>query len=493
MIATVALTLVVNAGFLPAFFFATQTAAQPTSTIRVLSTTSGSQGEERAGRYVILDPRNTFQVPSDRQVVISFQWLGSPGKHQIAGTWKGPGGLSVGSQFEYVAAEREFSAYWTLPLTAAAPLGPWTFEAQVDGEPAGTHAFEVVGADGTVPAPTPPRPMPLTRSEMLTRSLAAAVNVEGLDATGRVLERGPGTLLNDHTVVTAFRVVNGAVRIRVKAANGASVEIADLLAYDRHRDWALLKVTGVAAAEALLKPADSPPIGSGCATLSAVSDGGFSVTTAEVVGVNDYPGTGRRLSISLLNGGATPGAPVVNEYGELVGVVSEGLYPGIDTLVVRMGSLTNLPPTLVIPATAFTTITGAPMPLADLAAKGVFTPRVVKGQHVLSGGFATKILRDGGRTQPVDQKTEFTAQDQSMTVFVTWDPKERLKTVITLRLFDQDNRLLAETKPAKTTLRVGSLPFTTWELKVPPVAGIYRADVVLGSDVAWRGFFRVER
>ena len=133
------------------------------------------------------------------------------------------------------------------------------------------------------------------------------------------------------------------------------------------------------------------------------------------------------------------------------------------------------------------------MPLADLAAKGVFTPRVVKGQHVLSGGFATKILRDGGRTQPVDQKTEFTAQDQSMTVFVTWDPKERIKTVITLRLFDQDNRLLAETKPAKTTLRVGSLPFTTWELKVPPVAGIYRADVVLGSDVAWRGFFRVER
>jgi hypothetical protein len=80
-----------------------------------------------------------------------------------------------------------------------------------------------------------------------------------------------------------------------------------------------------------------------------------------------------------------------------------------------------------------------------------------------------------------------------MTVFVTWDPKERLKTVLTLRIFDQENRLLAETKPAKTTLRVGSLPFTTWELKVPPAAGIYRADVLLGPDVAWRGFFSVAR
>jgi hypothetical protein len=248
---------------------------------------------------------------------------------------------------------------------------------------------------------------------MLTRSLAAAVNVEGLDAAGRVLERGPGTLLNDHAVVTAFRVINGAVRIRVKAASGASAEITDLLAYDRHRDWALLKATGLSTAETLLKSADPPPIGSACATLNAVSDGGFSVTSAEVVGVNDYPGTGRRLSISLLNGGATPGAPVVNEYGELIGVVSEGLNPGVDTVVVRMGSLTDLPPTLVIPATAFANINGTPMTLADLAGKGVFTPRVVMARHVLSGGFASKILRDGGRTQPVDQKTEFSAQDQS--------------------------------------------------------------------------------
>jgi hypothetical protein len=210
MIAAVALSVVVSAGFASPSILSLQDAAPPASALRVLSTTSGSQGEERAGRYVILDPRNTFKVPSDNQVVVSFEWLGSPGKHQIAGTWKGPGGLSVSSQFEYVAASREFSAYWTLPLTAAAPLGPWAFEAQVDGQPPGTHAFTVVGADGTVPAPTPPRPMPLTRSEMLTRSLAAAVNLEGLDATGRILERGPGTLLNDHTVVTAFRVINGA-------------------------------------------------------------------------------------------------------------------------------------------------------------------------------------------------------------------------------------------------------------------------------------------
>ncbi len=114
------------------------------------------------------------------------------------------------------------------------------------------------------------------------------------------------------------------------------------------------------------------------------------------------------------------------------------------------------------------------------------------GRHVLSGGFASTVLRDGGRTQPVDQKTEFSTQEPLMTVFVTWDPKERLKTLITLRIFDQDNRILAETKPVKTTLRAsGACRSPHGSSRCSPAAGIYRVDVLIGSDAAWRGFFRV--
>ncbi len=40
---------------------------------------------------------------------------------------------------------------------------------------------------------------------------------------------------------------------------------------------------------------------------------------------------GERLSISLFNGNASPGAPVINEYGE-IGVISHGLYPGSDRI-----------------------------------------------------------------------------------------------------------------------------------------------------------------
>jgi hypothetical protein len=45
----------------------------------------------------------------------------------------------------------------------------------------------------------------------------------------------------------------------------------------------------------------------------------------------------------------------------------------------------------------------------------------------------------------------------------------------------------------KTTLQVRNLPFTTWEMKVPQAPGLYRVDVLIGSDVAWRGFFTVAK
>jgi hypothetical protein len=77
---------------------------------RVLSSASGTQGEARNGRFVILDPRTTFHVPADTKIIVSFQWVGTPGKHHLTGTWKGPGGVTSTSSFDYVAADRDLAA-----------------------------------------------------------------------------------------------------------------------------------------------------------------------------------------------------------------------------------------------------------------------------------------------------------------------------------------------------------------------------------------------
>jgi hypothetical protein len=235
-------------------------------------------------------------------------------------------------------------------------------------------------------------------------------------------------------------------------------------------------------------------VGASCATVGAQTDGGYSVTAGDVVGVNDYPEAGKRLSVSLYNGGATPGAPVLDEFGRLVGVVSAGLFPGADSAVVRMGDLTATSSTLVVPLAALAVAPAAPgVPLAELASRGLFMAAVRRSRDVMSAGFAASILRDGARTQPIDQKTEFSIAEKAVTTFVNWDPKGKIKSMATLRVYNFDNKQLAETKPLKVNLRPGSLAMSTWQFGVPSVEGLYRVDVFLDADVAWRGYFRVAK
>jgi len=460
---------------------------------RVLSSASGTQGEARNGRFVILDPRTTFHVPADTKIIVSFQWVGTPGKHHLTGTWKGPGGVTSTSSFDYVAPDREFGGYWSIPVTAEAPEGAWMFEADVDGTPAGTHSFEIVRGDGGTPeTAAPPRPpVPLTRQEMFARALAATVTVEGLDAMDKSITKGPAAIIDAQTFVTAFSVVNGASKLLVRASTGPSTETLSLLAWDRRRDFAILRVPGVAGVTPPPQ-APLPGVGAPCVTVNAGSDGSYSVTAGEVVGVNDYPEVGTRLSVSLYNSAASPGAPVLDEFGRLVGVVSAGLYPGAGYGIMRMAELGQVPPTMVVPLSALSAPAGGHgVTLTELAGKGVFTPAITRSRDVMSAGLAAGILKDGARTQPIDQKSEFSVNEKAMTAFVNWDPKGTIKSLAIVRIYNFDNQLLGETKPLKINLRTGSLSMSIWKFGVPPKEGVYRADVFLDADVAWRGYFRV--
>jgi hypothetical protein len=235
-------------------------------------------------------------------------------------------------------------------------------------------------------------------------------------------------------------------------------------------------------------------VGASCATVGTQAGDAYSVTACDVVGVNDYPQVGKRLSVSLYNGGASAGAPVLDEFGRLAGVVSAGLFPGVDSAVVRMTDLAATPQTLVVPLSALGVPPAAPgVPLAELASRGLFLPAVNRSREVLSAGFAASVLRDGGRTQPVDQKTEFLMTEKAVTTFVTWDPKGKIKSMATVRVYTFDNKQLAETKPLKINLRPGSLAMSSWQFGVPTVEGVYRVDVLLDADVAWRGYFRVAK
>jgi hypothetical protein len=340
-----------------------------------------------------------------------------PGQAPPDGLWKAPDGVELNSSFEYLAATREFGAYWSLPLTGAAPAGSWTFEAQVDGQPAGAHTFEITGASSDGETSRAAGPVPLTRQEMFARALAASVTVEALDAEGKVLARGPGTLLDGGDLVRHHQPGGYPENIR---RSRCPVDTDRVVVFDPAFDWVILHVTGLNA----LPPARAASIAAvgtpKCVTVGVGAGGALAVTAAEVVGVNDVAPLGRRYSISLFNGSATAGAPVLDEFGRLLGTVSGGLSYGSGRNLVPMQDLTAMAQTMVVPIEAVIAAREqAPLLLADLAAKGVFTAAVTLGQHVLSGGFAARVPRDGARTQPIDQKTEFGVHEKGVTTFVT--------------------------------------------------------------------------
>ncbi len=448
-----------------------------------------------AGGDVILDPKTTFHVPEDQKVIVSFQWLGAAGKHHMTGTWKGPGGTSSTSGFDYVAQDREFGGYWSLPLNADVPDGAWTFEAQVDGVDAGSFPFAIVHGAGPAAAPGTAASralVPLTRQEMFAHALAATATVEGLDSTGKSLRKGPATIIDGDTLVTAFSVINGAASVRVRVGTAPVVEIGDVLAWDRRLDWVMLRRSGLGAASAPEHAPASTGVGSACVTVGSAADGAFAVTTGDIVGVNEYPDVGTRLSVSLYNGRASPGAPVLDEFGRLIGVISAGLYPGTGVTAYRIADLGAPQPTLIVPLAALSPPAGtAPVLLADLATRGLFTAPVTLARDVMSGGFATGIQRNGPATQPVDQKAEFSARDSNITVFVNWNPSETLKGLAVVHVYDISGLSLGETKPLKINLRSGALAMSSWSFSVPTVEGVYRADVIVGTEIAWRGYFHV--
>ena len=419
-----------------------------------------------------------------------FEWLGPPGKHEMLGTWSGPSKTTMTKSFEYVARENSFSAYWELTLTPTAPLGPWRLEASIDGFPAGVHSFEVSGPDGAKPVVSSPR-IPLTRPEIFAKALEFSVVVEALDATGNRFAAAPGFFVEPNVLITAFSAVDNAARLRVKTSKG-QFQTDRLVGWSRRQGWALVEVTESPGVGPVRAVAPARP-GEACYSVAASPEGNLTVASGEVVGVGASADT--RINVAFGMSGASPGAPVLNEYGELIGLMVEPLVEHAlsSQQAIRLGQLADIPVPAAMPVAA---LPAPPWPaatsLATMAGRGLFMPPVTLAKHVLSGGFASKVPPRGQATMPEGQRLEFLTSDKAMVVFVTWAPNERIKGVCNLRFYDLDSRALGEAKPIKISVGKNQISMSVWSLPVP-AAGIYRADVVLDGAVAWRGQFQVKK
>jgi S1-C subfamily serine protease len=461
---------------------------------RLVRSMSGTKGTEVDGRLVIEDPRTIFYIPDDKQVVVYFEWEGPAGQHRFEALWKDPEGkLVVISDFSLEPKEHHFAGYFTMLLGENIPTGLWSAEARIDGETAGTHSFQIVSARR--PANVMPTRRILSRAEIYKRAAAASVFIENVSRTGERQNLGTGFFVSEELVLTTFQVIDGAAAIRIVGPDGRRAEVKDVLAWNRRQGWAILKAQlGKTPVLGHASP-DSWAIGDRCYSLDVPAEGNLVILEGNLTGKLNATGAGERLNVSFSPAPRAIGSPLLNEYGEVIGMMGAGLIPGSSQIgVTAFPTFLSASGAMAIPITMIPDVSpdARPTTLEELERSGQFTPPLAGRRYVTSGTLSRSIDRKSGSPQSVDERTEFSRRDGHAALLITWYPEEKRKGVPSIRLYDIENHLVFESKSKRITLNPNRLAYSMWELTLGDLpTGIYRIDILIDSDPVWRTFFRM--
>jgi hypothetical protein len=461
---------------------------------------SGTKVSQLEGRYIVEDPRTVFYAPADAEVIVYFTWEGPTGPHKFEGNWKNPNGKVVMvSDFDYQPDQPRFGGYFRMLLGATPTAGAWTLEARIDGESAGSHAFQIVAAPRPENVTSKPARRFLTPSEIYNRAESASVFIENFNAKQTRRNVGTGFFIGPGKLLTAFQVIDGASRVRVQGPLGQTVDVTEVVAWNRRQDWIILKVALDKFAVIEPAPGASWTIGDHCYVLDSPAEGNRVVVETSLIGKQNQGPAGERINIGDTVSRRAVGSPLLNEYGEVIGMVGGNLLPGAAFLedlafAARSNYLgVTSRGTLAVPINLITESGATATTISGLANSGQFMPALVSTQAVLSGTLARTINKKSNPPQPIDEKIEFSRADGQGTLLITWLPMEKRKGKPSLRLYDLDNRLINENESKKKiTINPQKISYSTWDFNLGTLsAGIYRFDVAIDGDIVWRTFFRM--
>jgi len=470
-----------------------QVQSQPTQ-FRVLKAVCGAKGVTRGALFEMQDARNVFHVPEDHEIIVYFEWEGPPGSHHAEGSWRSPDGkVALTSDFDLVSEGTQYAGTWRLALPETITPGLWALEAQIDGKPAGTQAFEIIS--------NAPPPLP-TAGEIYQRSAAASVFVTSLDGDGETISRGFGFFIDKGVVLTAFQVIDGASSLRIDFADGSNAKISDVVAWNRRQDWAILKMDSGTIAPLERAPANSWKVGDLEYVLISQGPGSRTIQNVNITGLQGTLPAEQRLSISALGAGVSLGSPLLDDHGRVVGILGGGLggfgsrrmgtwapYVDLGDSAAALAEPTVWPLSK-IPESAPSQI---PVTFAYLQAKGVLMSPIVRNSQVATATMGEDFQKEMGIEITVARpKHDFPRKLGKFALVVTWGPSENVKSTEQLRIFDADNRAVLQTTPAKINLRTHETAYSAWRVPFSSLgAGVYRVDVLLGDQTQWREFIRI--
>ncbi len=461
---------------------------------------SGPSGRTEGPRFVIDEPRNRFVYPQDKSFVVYFEWDAPPGQHTLTALWKQPDGrvASISPDVRVDTANRELKCYWTYILAIGMQGGVWTVEIRIDGQPAGSHSFELLGTDQpqlSTQAPAPKSSPKPTLDEIYRSVTRSLVWVYKLDDGGRREDTASGFVVGKNQIATAFQAIDSTLKVQVEFAGGRIESADEVLAFSRLGDWAVLKVeTGDAPA---LELGDPATIAVGERLIACnVEAGGRIIGGVDVGGWRNVAGFGARIQFYPYLPNEAAGGPLLSASGRVLGIVGGSMTPGarIGKRALQVSSsVWNSSPQAAVPVSVVPRqLPAAGRKLTELESQGVLTPPIRPVEEFLYGGTALYLPKDPGQGLPT-VVSEFSRKDPQIWIYSLWQQKgKRSKGMASAKIYDENSRLRGEIQPKKA-VSLTQVPSRLGFSFVPgPLnPGVYRIDLCWGGQAVWRTFVKI--
>ena len=466
---------------------------------RLIRSLSGPSGKVDGSKFVFDEVRTRFVHPQDKSLIAYFEWEGSPGTHALTGLWRRPDGRvdSISPEVKIESKSNQLTCYWTYTLDPEMMPGVWTVEVRIDGQPAGSHSFEIAGTSPPKANLTGTVNQKLPTLDQIFQSVSPSLAwVRKIDGAGKVTDTASGFILAKDRVMTALQGVDGANKLEIEFAGGRKVVTDELAACLRSGDWAVVVVD--TASLPALPVGDSKLVAVGERVIAFNVEGDAkAIGRVDISGKRMVQGFGDRIQFSPALAPEATGGPLLDVKGNVMGVLGGSVMPGTrfdprhmsvnPALGITTKALTAATPTSGIPGEIPVKI----WKLRDLVASGVLTPPLSDMDALIYVTTSREMSKSANDALP-KETSEFSRRDKQVWVISEWQKKGKVsKGVVAARVYDAENHVRVTVEPKKTSLPYSPMRsgFSFSPGSLDP--GVYRIDLTWDDQPVWRTFIRV--
>jgi hypothetical protein len=481
--------LIIIPAFL-SFFLSLACAADSVQMIRSLS---GPSGKAIGNRFVLDEVRNRFVYPQDNTLTVYCEFKAPKGDYVLTAYWKDPQGkvAAISPDIKTQSLSDDLSSYWIFAMNPSLPSGIWTVEIRINGEPIGTHSFELAFPEQpkAIVEEVPKAPKLDELYRLIAQSL---VWVHKVDGGGHRVNTSSGFVIGQNSILSAFQSIDSATKIEIEFANGIKIATEEVISCSRLQDWALIKVDTGNTPQLQFGKSESIIIGEQLIAFSVGAGGTRTIGVVDIAGRGMVPGFGERIQMNSTLPLMAMGGPLLDLWGRAVGIIGGSLTAGMSyrrPIDLRTGIPVNFTASASTLEGIESKIKSPSRTLKDLLDAGILTPPLSKNDVLAFGAITDNIAPDNS----YEAKERFSRRDPAIFVYTTWAKQGKIdKGFVSLKIYDTNNSLRAKTGSQNLKLPDGKI--MKYQLGFSPAnlePASYRIDLLWNEVPIWRAFFTI--